>query len=167
MEQQCIQPHIFNSLLNNFSLAAIEQLDIDWEFTKFWLNNNPYESPHQSKLLRARSSRIEKCNFIYPTANILQRNYPRLYPTGSVPCSTSTDINEYVELCPSRHEKITTILNKFKPILFKHSQQSVTGLTFDLQQCIDNSPFFNDTFVTSFSKQHPIDLLIHNLVPPN
>ncbi|GET58235.1 ribonuclease H-like domain-containing protein [Rhizophagus irregularis DAOM 181602=DAOM 197198] len=78
-----INPQIFNSMINNSSLSLKVQIihgDIDWNLTREWINFNPLDSPTSAK-----GSKIKKCNFIYPTADIQQRNYPRLYPSGNIP----------------------------------------------------------------------------------
>ncbi|EXX50479.1 hypothetical protein RirG_270410 [Rhizophagus irregularis DAOM 197198w] len=77
-------------MVNNTSLTPIKQQiidgDIDWTFTKEWLNHNPTDAPCSAKLSKRQGARLKKCNFIYPTIDIQQRNYPRLYPLGKIPC---------------------------------------------------------------------------------
>ena len=93
-------------MINNSALSPIKEQtingDIDWTFTCKWINSNPLDSPIDAKLSRIQGSKIKKCNFIYPTADIQQRNYPRLYPSGNIPCiecNTEMNNNEHVGLC--------------------------------------------------------------------
>ncbi|PKC00655.1 hypothetical protein RhiirA5_427861 [Rhizophagus irregularis] len=76
-------------MIDNKALAPIkEQIlngDIDWTFTKEWLNYNPSDTPCSAKLSKDQGNKKKKCNFIYPTIDIQQRNYPHLYPFGTYP----------------------------------------------------------------------------------
>lgn len=69
----------FNSQMNNSSLKPLDQSilndSIDWDFTHQWLIFNPYDTPTCEKKSRLRGPKIKKSNPIYPTADILQRNY--------------------------------------------------------------------------------------------
>ncbi|CAB4410638.1 unnamed protein product [Rhizophagus irregularis] len=126
-----INPQIFNSLINNSSLSPIkEQIingDIDWTFTHEWINSNPLDSP-DAKLSRIQGSKIKKCNFIYPTADIQQRNYPRLYPSGNIPCincNIEKDTNEHVGLCIAHKENIIDILTHHEITLINIIEDAV------------------------------------------
>lgn len=83
-----IQANIFNSSVNNHALSPIEsniaEEHIDWILTCEWIKSSPVNKPTSQKKLRLLGSRIKKSQFIYPTADIQQRNYPRLYPSGPI-----------------------------------------------------------------------------------
>ncbi|POG73106.1 uncharacterized protein OCT59_028533 [Rhizophagus irregularis] len=65
-------------MVNNTSLTPIKQQiidgDIDWTFTKEWLNHNPTDAPCSAKLSKRQGARLKKCNFIYPTIDIQQQH---------------------------------------------------------------------------------------------
>ncbi|PKY60875.1 hypothetical protein RhiirA4_485086 [Rhizophagus irregularis] len=61
--------------------------------------NNTSLTPIKQQIIDG--ARLKKCNFIYPTIDIQQRNYPRLYPLGKIPCigcKNMKDNNEHVGL---------------------------------------------------------------------
>uniref|UniRef100_U9SFJ1 Uncharacterized protein n=1 Tax=Rhizophagus irregularis (strain DAOM 181602 / DAOM 197198 / MUCL 43194) TaxID=747089 RepID=U9SFJ1_RHIID len=100
--------------MNNSSLLPINHQitygDIDWIYTKQWINSNPFDMPTSSKLSKIQSNRLKKSTFTYPTGNILQRNYPNLYPLGRIhctECSIDEDTNAHIGLCPSHRQSIT------------------------------------------------------------
>ncbi|CAB4408346.1 unnamed protein product [Rhizophagus irregularis] len=82
-------------------------------------------------------SRIKKSNFIYPTLDTLQRNYPKLYPVNALLCKEcNIDIatNTHIGLCHKHINKISSLMEKHKPLLFAIINKHATGLTFDLQR---------------------------------
>jgi hypothetical protein len=102
-----IQATIFNSVVSNSSLMPLNDHiingSIDWYFTKLWINYNHYDSPTCEKLSQKQGSKIKKANFLYPTLDISQRNYPKLYSSNKLPCTscqTYTDSNLHIALCP-------------------------------------------------------------------
>ncbi|RGB29351.1 hypothetical protein C1646_818568 [Rhizophagus diaphanus] len=124
--------------VNNSSLQPIEQQiledDIDWEYTKKWINYNPLDAPAHAKLSKFQCSRIKK--FIYPTVDIIQWNYPLLYPNNPIPClecTTHVDNNEHIGICPAHFQCITTVINKYKTIVFQIIENYASGLNFDLR----------------------------------
>lgn len=141
-----IRANIFNSMLNNSSLTLIEedilQGHVDWHFTKLWINFNPFDSPTSEKVSRHLSTKVKKSNFIYPTADILQRNYLRLYLTGPIlcpNCHTSEDTNAHIGLCTTHHRNILT-----------------SGLTYELLDQIGRSSVF--AFIDTF---RPHNILLY------
>ncbi|PKK68398.1 hypothetical protein RhiirC2_713410 [Rhizophagus irregularis] len=67
------------------------------------------EKPTCDKLSKQQGSRLKKLNFIYPTADIQQRNYPKLYPDRlpCMECTSTVDTNEHLGLCPAHKESWT------------------------------------------------------------
>lgn len=69
-----IQPLIFNSMINNKALIPIKKQildgEIDWTFTREWLNYNNSDAPCSINLSKYHGNKIKKCNFIYPTIDI-------------------------------------------------------------------------------------------------
>lgn len=51
---------------------------IDWHATASWINHNPYDFPTSEKLSKLQGTKVKHSNFIYLTADNLQRNYPML-----------------------------------------------------------------------------------------
>lgn len=94
-------------MLNNSSLKPVEQHilngHIDWTFIQQWMRYNPTNSPTSESLYKKQGSRIKKSNFIHPTLDILQRNYPKLYSTNMLlckECETHTATNSHLGICP-------------------------------------------------------------------
>lgn len=90
-------------MINNSSLSPlctqITNGDIDCTFTKEWINYNPLSIVTDAKLSKLQDTRIKKGNFLYPTADIQQRNYPRLFPNGTInciQCDLTPDNNEHI-----------------------------------------------------------------------
>ncbi|PKK81004.1 hypothetical protein RhiirC2_767528 [Rhizophagus irregularis] len=166
-----IQPLIFNSMINNKALTPIKKQildgDIDWTFTKEWLNHNNSDAPCSITLSKQQGNKIKKCNFIYLTIDIQQRNYPRLYPLSSIPCiqcSNACDVNAHIGLCNEHLNDIVTILIEAAYDLYDIIIENSTGIPFALSETIESSPLFNITFPGVLPQTHPGYLLIHHLV---
>ncbi|PKC67085.1 hypothetical protein RhiirA1_458847 [Rhizophagus irregularis] len=167
-----IQPLIFNSMVNNKALSPIKQQiidgDIDWSFTKEWLNSNDQDVACSAKLSKQQGNRIKKCNFIYPTIDIQQRNYPRLYPLGSIPCiecASARDDNTHVGLCKEHSLHIKNILIRAAHDLHEFIIKNTKDGNSTLKDTITNLSLFNTSFVDALPQSHPGYLLIHHLVP--
>ncbi|CAB4473563.1 unnamed protein product [Rhizophagus irregularis] len=167
-----IQPLLFNSMVNNKALSPIKQQiidgDIDWTFTKEWLNSNDHDALCSIKLSKQQGNRIKKCNFIYPTIDIQQRNYPHLYPLGNIPCiecANARDDNAHVGLCKEHSNHIINILTQAAHDLQALIISNTNDAGFDLDDTIRSSPLFNTTFDGFLPQTHPGYLLIHHLVP--
>ncbi|PKY33217.1 hypothetical protein RhiirB3_451950 [Rhizophagus irregularis] len=145
--------------MNNSSLSPIHYQithgQIDWEYTKIWINYNPLETPTSTKLKNIQSAKIKKSNFNYPTGNILQRNYPGLYPSGHINCTN----------CNSQEDTNAHIEND-------------SSFTFDIESRVNASNLFkllpdvlNSALVPNSSGrilipcEQPWILLLHHLIP--
>ncbi|PKK59906.1 hypothetical protein RhiirC2_789883 [Rhizophagus irregularis] len=152
-----IQSRIFNMAMNNSSMSPINHQithgDIDWHYTKQWINFNPTDTPTSTKLRNIQSSKIKKSTFNYPTGNILQRNYPLLYPSDE-----SIALNQkLIDLIKAEH---------------------TSSFSFDIECRINNSNMFKllpniiDTArqadnITQIRipREQPWILLLHHLIP--
>ncbi|PKK64046.1 hypothetical protein RhiirC2_788034 [Rhizophagus irregularis] len=159
-------------MVNNKALSPIKQQiidgDIDWTFTKEWLNSNDHDAPCSIKLSKQQGNRIKKCNFIYPMIDIQQRNYSHLYPLGSIPCiecANARDDNAHVGLCKEHSNQIINILTQAAHDLQELIITNTKDVGFDLDDTIRSSPLFNTTFDDVLPQSHPGYLLIHHLVP--
>lgn len=106
--------------MNNLSLNPIEQQiingQIDWDFTTKWIQSNHTNLPTSEQLSKIQGSHIKKSNFIYPTLDILQKNYPKLYPTYILfcqECNTNPDTNSHTGSCTSHVNKINQLMDNF------------------------------------------------------
>ncbi|PKY60373.1 hypothetical protein RhiirA4_484002 [Rhizophagus irregularis] len=167
-----IQPLIFNSMINNKALLPIKQQilngDIDWSFTKEWLQHNPTDAPCGAKLSKIQGNKIKKCNFIYPTIDIQQRNYTRLYPIGNIPCKDCNDIqdsNAHIGICHNHSNNIITLLLDEGYNLLQLIRDNTKETPYALEATISSSRFFDTNFNGPLLTSHPCYLLIHNLVP--
>ncbi|GET60508.1 ribonuclease H-like domain-containing protein [Rhizophagus irregularis DAOM 181602=DAOM 197198] len=92
----------------------------DWSFTREWINTNPLDTPCSAKLSKIQGNKIKKLNFAHPTIDIQQRNYPRLYPRGIIPCvecNSAKDNNEHIGLCTAHTTIITQLISDASDIL--------------------------------------------------
>ncbi|CAB4485566.1 unnamed protein product [Rhizophagus irregularis] len=173
-----IQATIFNSLVNNTSLKPIHEFisngSIDWSFTRLWIHHNPTDSPTNNRLSIVKGTKIKKSNFIYPTADILQRNYPKLYPKGvikCVECKCKDDTATHVCLCNSHIEDINRILSTHKTKLGALLMAQSNSFTFDLSDRINKSILFarieidDTTSHSMIPRSLPGLLLLYNLIP--
>ncbi|GBC20639.1 hypothetical protein GLOIN_2v1763333 [Rhizophagus irregularis DAOM 181602=DAOM 197198] len=172
--------------MNNSSLLPINHQitygDIDWIYTKQWINSNPFDMPTSSKLSKIQSNRLKKSTFTYPTGNILQRNYPNLYPLGRIhctECSIDEDTNAHIGLCPSHRQSITSLLTKFKKNLIDLLRnEGTSNLSFDIESRVNNSNMFkvlpdvldvarllDTTDHLCIPREQPWILLLHHLIP--
>ncbi|PKY39276.1 hypothetical protein RhiirA4_452438 [Rhizophagus irregularis] len=130
--------------------------EIDWSFTKEWLNHNPLDVPCSAKLSKIQGTKIKKCNFIYPSIDIQQRNYPRLYPLGSIPCiecQNVQDSNAHIGTCTEHSDDIKLILNAEKEHLFTLIADNLDNMdnnTDILEITINNSPFLTSILMTCY-----------------
>ncbi|PKK58683.1 hypothetical protein RhiirC2_795928 [Rhizophagus irregularis] len=159
-------------MINNKALIPIKKqiMDgaIDWTFTKEWLNHNNSDAPCSINLSKYQGNKIKKCNFIYPTIDIQQRNYPRLYPLGSISCiqcSNAHDENAHVGLCNDHSSDVVTILMDAAYDLYDIIIENSIGIPLALRETIESSPLFDITFPGALLQTHPGYLLIHHLVP--
>jgi hypothetical protein len=171
-----IQATLFNSVVSNSSLTLINDhiinRSIDWYFTKLWINYNHYDSPTSEKLACKQGSKIKKANFLYPTLDISQRNYPKLYPNHKLPCTScqnNTDTNLHIALYSHHQPIFTNILQKHKTKLYNLLENNSTTFTFDLRSRLDVSPLFKTTIHDPATDTLPLLqtnlLLIYNLIP--
>ncbi|PKK73009.1 hypothetical protein RhiirC2_359008 [Rhizophagus irregularis] len=177
--------------MNNSSLLPINHQiqhgHIDWEYTKKWINHNPFDSPTSDKLKKIQSEKIKKSTFNYPTGNILQRNYPDLYPKGRIncaECNTHEDSNALIGLCPQHRNHISQLLTKYKNKLIELiNNHNDSSFTFDIQSSVNASNFFRllpdeldntlsmnnipteTTNTTDIPWEQPWLLLLHHLIP--
>ncbi|UZO01746.1 uncharacterized protein OCT59_020257 [Rhizophagus irregularis] len=172
--------------MNNSSLSPINYQitygDIDWTYTKQWINSNPFDMPTSSKLSSIQSNKLKKSTFTYPTGNILQRNYPNLYPFGRInctECSIDEDTNAHIGLCPSHRQSITSLLTKFKKKLINLIRKERTSnISFDIESRINNSNMFkvfpdildaarlpDSSDQIRIPREQPWILLLHHLIP--
>ncbi|PKC55943.1 hypothetical protein RhiirA1_474771 [Rhizophagus irregularis] len=159
-------------MVNNKALSPIKQQiidgDIDWTFTKEWLNSNDQDALCSAKLSKQQGNRIKKCNFIYPTIDIQQCNYPRLYPLGSIPCiecANAHDDNMHVGLCREHSNQIKNILTRAAHDLQELIMKNTKDKNFTVKDIIKTTPLFDISFVDALPQSHPGYLLIHHLVP--
>lgn len=103
-------------------------------------------------------------------------SYSRLYPDGPIfcpLCSLHPDTNDHVSYCSSHFNNIVTLLVKFRPILIHIIETNASGPISDLSIFINNLEVFSllssSVQSTPFSlpQNHPISLLIHNIIPLN
>ncbi|PKK70745.1 hypothetical protein RhiirC2_779288 [Rhizophagus irregularis] len=144
--------------MNNSSMSPINHQithgDIDWHYTKQWINFNPTDTPTSTKLRNIQSSKIKKSTFNYPTGNILQR------------------------LCPAHRQAIQTLLSKFKQKLIELIKvEHTSSFSLDIECRINNSMFklFPDIIdivwqadnITRICipREQPWILLLHHLIP--
>ncbi|PKB98789.1 hypothetical protein RhiirA5_430804 [Rhizophagus irregularis] len=181
-----IQSRIFNMAVNNSSLSPINHQithgDIDWHYTKQWINFNPTDTPTSTKLRNIQSSKIKKSTFNHPTGNILQRNYPDLYPLGRInctECSFDEDTNSHIGLCPAHRSAIEPLLSKFKQKLIDLiKDEHTSSFSFDIECRINNSNMFkllpnildtarqaDPTTLIRIPREQPWILLLHHLIP--
>ncbi|CAB4418532.1 unnamed protein product [Rhizophagus irregularis] len=187
-----IQSRIFNMAINNSSMLPIKlQIThghIDWNYTKIWINHNPLDSPTSHKLQALQSEKIKKLNFIYPTGNILQRNYPELYPIGRIKCpecNLHSDTNALIGFCPQHRNNLSNLLNKYKDILIELiTINNDSNFIFDIRSSINASNLFKlksdvlDEILSIDSssptpsateiripEEQPWLLLLHHLIP--
>ncbi|EXX59851.1 hypothetical protein RirG_185290 [Rhizophagus irregularis DAOM 197198w] len=132
-----------------------------------WLNSNDHDALCSIKVSKQQGNRIKKCNFIYLTIDIQQRNYPRLYSLGSIPCiecAYARDDNVHVGLCKEHSNQIINILTQAAHDLQELIITNTKDAGFDLDDTIRSSPLFNTTFDDILPQSHPGYLLIHHLV---
>ncbi|PKC11478.1 hypothetical protein RhiirA5_413071 [Rhizophagus irregularis] len=106
-----------------------------------------------------KENKIKKCNFIYPTIDIQQRNYPCLYPLGAIPCVECTmarDDNAHVGLCIEHSNDIIMILIESAYDLYDLIIANSDNIPVALSDTIESLPLFNVAFNGY--------LLIHHLV---
>uniref|UniRef100_U9T2V6 Uncharacterized protein n=1 Tax=Rhizophagus irregularis (strain DAOM 181602 / DAOM 197198 / MUCL 43194) TaxID=747089 RepID=U9T2V6_RHIID len=119
---------------------------IDWDYTKKWINYNPLDSPTSEKLRNIQVDKVKKATFNYPTGNILQRNYPDLYPLGRIKCTncnTYEDSNAHIGLCPKHRTFISSLLEKYKIKLIELIRNNNdSSFTFDIESSINASNMF-------------------------
>ncbi|PKB94967.1 hypothetical protein RhiirA5_386333 [Rhizophagus irregularis] len=154
---------------------------IDWRYTKIWINYNPLETSMSAKLKNIQSAKIKKSNFNYPTGNILQRNYPGLYPSGQINCTNCNshkDTNAHIGLCPTHRDHIVTLLSKFKnKLIHLLLSENDSSFTFDIESRINASNLFkllldvlNSALIPDSSgcvlipSEQPWMLLLHHLI---
>ncbi|PKB98920.1 hypothetical protein RhiirA5_430586 [Rhizophagus irregularis] len=139
--------------------------EIDWSFTKEWLNHNPLDIPCSAKLSKIQGTKIKRCSFIvYPTVDIQQRNYPRLYPLGHIPCMECQrvqDSNAHIGTCTEHSDDIKLLLHAERDRLISIIKENLEKISDNLEDTINRSSFFNINFddtLPDFMKQ--IDALI-------
>ncbi|PKK60328.1 hypothetical protein RhiirC2_719193 [Rhizophagus irregularis] len=143
--QNVIQPLIFNSMVNNTSLTPIKiQIidgDIDWTFTKEWLNHNPTDAPCSAKLSKRQGARKIAC----------------------IECKNMKDNNEHVGLCPAHIRHILIEQRKTLLILIK---EHVNEKDHALEETINSSRLFDVNFVGSLPSDHllPINSSFDSIV---
>ncbi|PKC00058.1 hypothetical protein RhiirA5_428759 [Rhizophagus irregularis] len=186
-----IQSRSFNMAMNNSALSPINhQIKhglIDWDYTKKWINYNPLDSPTSEKLRNIQVDKVKKATFNYPTGNILQRNYPDLYPLGRIKCTncnTYEDSNAHIGLCPKHRTFISSLLEKYKIKLIELIRNNNdSSFTFDIESSINASNMFkllpdilnlallpdepssNSSNLTIVPCEQPWILLLHHLIP--
>ncbi|CAB4485285.1 unnamed protein product [Rhizophagus irregularis] len=181
-----INSRIFNMAMNNSSLSSIHYQishgNINWEYTKLWINYNPLDVPTSKKLRSLQSTKIKRSTFNYPTGNILQRNYPNLYPSGQINCTdcmAHEDTNAHVGLCPAHHNAIKSLLKKFKiKLIALLLANNDSTFTFGIDSRVNNSNLFKllpnvlESALLPDEKGHiiipndqPWILLLHHLIP--
>ncbi|CAB4437487.1 unnamed protein product [Rhizophagus irregularis] len=140
-------------MINNKALAPIkEQIlngDIDWTFTKEWLNYNPSDAPCSAKLSKEQGNKKKKCNFIYPTIDIQQRNYPRLYPLGRIPCvecKETQDSNAHIGICQEHSNDIVFLLLEEGNNLLQLIKDNIKEVPHALEATISSPRFFDTNF---------------------
>ncbi|CAB5179822.1 hypothetical protein RhiirA5_409880 [Rhizophagus irregularis] len=108
------------------------------------------------------------CNFIYPSIDVQQRNYPRLYPLGNIPCiecQNTQDSNAHIGTCTEHSDDIKLVLDAEKRRLITILIENLDEIPPILESFVHNSPFFNINFDDRIPITHPVYLMIHNLVP--
>lgn len=96
-----------------------------------------------------QGSKLKKYNFLYHTAGIQQRNYPRLYPTSAIPCvqcNSHLDNNKHVGLCSAHKDICIGILKCHSTTLFDIIKDYAKSLTYGLLETIQSSPLINTSF---------------------
>ncbi|PKC74846.1 hypothetical protein RhiirA1_449491 [Rhizophagus irregularis] len=133
---------------------------------KEWLQHNPTDALCGAKLSKIQGNKIKKCNFIYPTIDIQQRNYPRLYPIGNIPCKDCNDIqnsNAHIGICHNHSNDIITLLLDEGYNLLQLIRDNTKETPYALEATIRSSRFFDTNFNGPLLTSHPYKKLRFSL----
>ncbi|RIA96673.1 hypothetical protein C1645_815096 [Glomus cerebriforme] len=105
-----------------------------------------------------------------PTCDILQRNFPHIYPQSPITCpscNTELDSNHHILLCSKYTNDIISLLKSHRSSFtqFIFDKQS-TKLSFtDIKTLIYNIPLFDESSINNPSNNPHLILFAHQLVP--
>ncbi|GET02155.1 RNA-directed DNA polymerase from mobile element jockey-like [Rhizophagus clarus] len=159
------------SSLHNHSqrhlLHLMDSHPIDWSSTSQWLRkNNDNGAPCSFQNDKITGHKIKSYTHLLPTADLQQRNYPRLYPSRPILCSECNSQvynNSHIGFCPSHLTDLNHDLQTAAQCLGSliTSSPNAPLSTRDVTLSIGRSALFSQ--VTDIN--HPIYLLLHQLVP--
>ncbi|GBB90580.1 hypothetical protein RclHR1_01760004 [Rhizophagus clarus] len=169
--QRACHAHLATSNLHNkpqrHLLQLMELYPIDWSFTSQWLRkNNNNGAPCSFQNDKTTGHKIKLFAHSLPTADIQQRNYPKLYPAHPILCSECTTQvydNSHIGYCPTHLRELNVSLRTAADYLISliTSSPNAPPSTRDVTSSIERSPLFSP--VSDIS--HPSYLLLHQLVP--
>ncbi|GES86389.1 ribonuclease H-like domain-containing protein [Rhizophagus clarus] len=159
------------SSLHNHSqrhlLHLMDSHPIDWSSTSQWLRkNNDNGSSCSFQNDKITGYKIKLYMHLLPTADLQQRNYPRLYPSGPILCTECNSHiydNSHIGFCPSHLSEFNQDLQTAAQYLGSliTSSPNAPLSTRDVTLSIGRSALFSQ--VTDI--HHPTYLLLHQLVP--
>ncbi|GBB89655.1 hypothetical protein RclHR1_16410001 [Rhizophagus clarus] len=138
---------------------------IDWSSTSQWLRkNNDNSSPCSFQNDKTTGHKIKLYTHLLPTADIQQRNYPRLYPAQPIlcsECSTQVYNNSHIGYCLAHLMELNDSLRLAATylILLITSSPNAPPSTRDVISSIERSVLFSP--VTDI--HHSTYLLFHQL----
>ncbi|GBC03640.1 hypothetical protein RclHR1_05230002 [Rhizophagus clarus] len=148
-------------------LNLISSHHVDWIFTSHWLKkNNENGAPCSFPNDKTTGFKIKLYAHLLLSADIQQRNYPDLYPRRPLLCTEChSDIynNSHIGFCPAHLTSLNHDLNiaaTYLCSLILSSPSAPPGTT-DILPLIRRSSLFSPVF----NINHPIYLLLHQLVP--
>ncbi|GES74523.1 ribonuclease H-like domain-containing protein [Rhizophagus clarus] len=169
--QRACHAHLAASNLHNKPQRHLLQLmdiyPIDWSSTSNWLRkNNDNGAPCSFHNDKTTGHKIKLYAHLLPTADIQQRNYPRLYPAHPILCSECTVQvynNSHIGYCPAHLRELNDSLRTAANYLISliTSSPNAPPSTRDVISSIERSSLFSPVS----DMYHPSYLLLHQLVP--
>ncbi|GES97552.1 ribonuclease H-like domain-containing protein [Rhizophagus clarus] len=158
--QRACHAHLATSNLHNkpqrHLLQLMELYPIDWSFTSQWLRkNNNNGAPCSFQNDKTTGHKIKLFAHSLPTADIQQRNYPKLYPAHPILCSECTTQvydNSHIGYCPTHLRELNVSLRTAADYLISliTSSPNAPPSTRDVTSSIERSPLFSPDARLSF-----------------
>ncbi|RIA83521.1 hypothetical protein C1645_833707 [Glomus cerebriforme] len=166
----------FNRFINSSNISSLmskcQAVPIDFSITQLWINYNPFVSITSNELSSYISYKIKSMNSLLPTCDLLQRNYPHVYPKTPISCPScnlSTDSNDHIILCSIYSPIIVDLLFTHESMLtqFLYDKQPTPHKIprDNIQTWISLTPIFAANRSVPVSDNLDLILISHQFIP--
>ena len=163
-----------NSLLSHrnveYCRTAISSNSIDLYWSRIWLRHNSSDAPTSVKHSKKTGKKYKFLTNTLPTTDILHKHYPNLIEEtlDCFLCGHHKESNSSLWLCPAAQDILHNISRRLRSSIINTILTNSAHNKATIESFIDNLNIFKwypNSSTNSITTDHPLYMLIHQLIP--